>query len=259
MPLHCTMVDAGRQIGGYPIRQYKPPPYPPFLWTDQAAIRQDVEIWGLARSRVGSLDFGHPQLIMRAAALLAETLGEQVLGIRRIIGPGVLHHGRMSLGLFRADNRSWRRRMSRLVVNGKTHDVDADPNTPLLWVLREQIGLTGTKYGCGIAQCGACTVHIDGAAVRSCSLPVSAAEGKQITTIEGLAKNGTLHPVQKAWLEHDVPQCGYCQTGMIMAVAALLNEKPKPTDADIDNTITNICRCGTFQQVREAIHAATSA
>jgi isoquinoline 1-oxidoreductase subunit alpha len=176
-----------------------------------------------------------------------------------IIGPGVLHYGRMSLGLFRADNRSWRRRMSRLVVNGKTHDVDADPNTPLLWVLREQIGLTGTKYGCGIAQCGACTVHIDGAAVRSCSLPVSAAEGKQITTIEGLAKNGTLHPVQKAWLEHDVPQCGYCQTGMIMAVAALLNEKPKPTDADIDNTITNICRCGTFQQVREAIHAATSA
>jgi isoquinoline 1-oxidoreductase subunit alpha len=149
--------------------------------------------------------------------------------------------------------------MSRLVVNGKTHDVDADPNTPLLWVLREQIGLTGAKYGCGIAQCGACTVHIDGAAVRSCSLPVSAAEGKQITTIEGLAKNGTLHPVQKAWLEHDVPQCGYCQTGMIMAVAALLNEKPKPTDADIDNTITNICRCGTFQQVREAIHAATSA
>jgi isoquinoline 1-oxidoreductase alpha subunit len=149
--------------------------------------------------------------------------------------------------------------MSRLVVNGKTHDVDADPNTPLLWVLREQIGLTGAKYGCGIAQCGACTVHIDGAAVRSCSLPVSAAEGKQITTIEGLAKNGTLHPVQKAWLEHDVPQCGYCQTGMIMAVAALLKEKPKPTDADIDNTITNICRCGTFQQVREAIHAATSA
>jgi isoquinoline 1-oxidoreductase subunit alpha len=149
--------------------------------------------------------------------------------------------------------------MPRLVVNGKTHDVDADPNTPLLWVLREQIGLTGTKYGCGIAQCGACTVHIDGAAVRSCSLPVNEAEGKQITTIEGLAQNGVLHPVQKAWLEHDVPQCGYCQTGMIMAVAALLTEKPKPTDADIDNTITNICRCGTFQQVREAIHAATSA
>lgn len=149
--------------------------------------------------------------------------------------------------------------MSRLVVNGKTHDVDADPNTPLLWVLREQIGLTGTKYGCGIAQCGACTVHIDGAAVRSCSLPVNEAEGKQITTIEGLAQNGVLHPVQKAWLEHDVPQCGYCQTGMIMAVAALLTEKPKPTDADIDSTITNICRCGTFQQVRAAIHAATNA
>jgi isoquinoline 1-oxidoreductase subunit alpha len=149
--------------------------------------------------------------------------------------------------------------MPRLVVNGEAHDVDADPNTPLLWVLREQIGLTGTKYGCGIAQCGACTVHIDGAAVRSCSLPVNEAEGKQITTIEGLAQNGVLHPVQKAWLEHDVPQCGYCQTGMIMAVAALLTEKPKPTDADIDSTITNICRCGTFQQVRAAIHAATSA
>ena len=149
--------------------------------------------------------------------------------------------------------------MPRLVVNGKTQDVDADPNTPLLWVLREQIGLTGTKYGCGIAQCGACTVHVDGTAIRSCSLPVSEAEGKQITTIEGLAQNGVLHPVQKAWLEHDVPQCGYCQTGMIMAVAALLTEKPKPTDADIDSTITNICRCGTFQQVRAAIHAATSA
>jgi isoquinoline 1-oxidoreductase subunit alpha len=149
--------------------------------------------------------------------------------------------------------------MPRLVVNGEAHDVDADPNTPLLWVLREQIGLTGTKYGCGIALCGACTVHIDGAAVRSCSLPASEAEGKQITTIEGLAQSGVLHPVQKAWLEHDVPQCGYCQTGMIMAVAALLTEKPKPTDADIDSTITNICRCGTFQQVRAAIHAATNA
>jgi isoquinoline 1-oxidoreductase alpha subunit len=149
--------------------------------------------------------------------------------------------------------------MPRLIVNGKTHDADADPDTPLLWVLREQIGLTGTKYGCGIAQCGACTVHMNGVAVRSCSLPVSAAEGKKITTIEGLAQNGVLHPVQKAWLEHDVPQCGYCQTGMIMAVAALLTEKPKPTDGDIDSTITNICRCGTFQQVRAAIHAATNA
>jgi isoquinoline 1-oxidoreductase alpha subunit len=149
--------------------------------------------------------------------------------------------------------------MPRLTVNGKSHDVDADSDTPLLWVLREQVGLTGTKYGCGIAQCGACTVHVDGAAVRSCSLPVSEAEGKQITTIEGLAQNGVLHPVQKAWLEHDVPQCGYCQTGMIMAVAALLRDKPKPTDADIDGAITNICRCGTFQQARAAIHAASNA
>jgi isoquinoline 1-oxidoreductase subunit alpha len=149
--------------------------------------------------------------------------------------------------------------MARLTVNGKPHDIEVDPTTPLLWVLREQVGLTGTKYGCGIAQCGACTVHIDDTAIRSCSLPISEAEGKQITTIEGLAQNGVLHPVQKAWLEHDVPQCGYCQSGMIMAVAALLMEKPKPTDVDIDATITNICRCGTFQQVRAAIHAAANA
>jgi isoquinoline 1-oxidoreductase alpha subunit len=149
--------------------------------------------------------------------------------------------------------------MVHLTVNGSSHDIDADPGTPLLWVLREQVGLTGTKYGCGIAQCGACTVHIDGAAVRSCSFPVSEADGKQITTIEGLSQNGVLHPVQNAWLEHDVPQCGYCQAGMIMAVAALLIEKPKPTDADIDSAITNICRCGTFQQVRIAIHAAAIA
>ena len=126
--------------------------------------------------------------------------------------------------------------MARLFVNGQSHDVDADPDTPLLWVLRDSIGLTGTKYGCGIAQCGACTVHLDGMAVRSCSVPVSVAEGKQITTIEGLAQNGTLHKVQKAWIEHDVPQCGYCQSGMIMAVAALLKEKSKPTDADISIT-----------------------
>jgi isoquinoline 1-oxidoreductase alpha subunit len=149
--------------------------------------------------------------------------------------------------------------MARLTVNGQSHNVDVDPNTPLLWVLREQIGLTGTKYGCGIAQCGACTVHMDGVATRSCSLPVSAAEGKQILTIEGLAQNGVLHKAQKAWIEHDVPQCGYCQCGMIMAVAALLKDKPKPTDADIDGAITNICRCGTFQQVRAAIHAAATA
>ena len=149
--------------------------------------------------------------------------------------------------------------MARLTVNGQSHTVDADPDTPLLWVLRDHIGLTGTKYGCGIAQCGACTVHMDGMAVRSCSVPDSLADGKQITTIEGLAQNGTLHKVQKAWIEHDVPQCGYCQSGMIMAVAALLKDKPKPTDADIDREITNICRCGTYQQVREAIHTAASA
>jgi isoquinoline 1-oxidoreductase subunit alpha len=149
--------------------------------------------------------------------------------------------------------------MAALNVNGRTHQVDVDPSTPLLWVLREQVGLTGTKYGCGIAQCGACTVHVDGAAMRSCSVPVSAMEGKQITTIEGLASGGTLHKVQKAWIEHDVPQCGYCQSGMIMAVAALLKDKPKPTDADIDATITNICRCGTYQQARAAIHAAANA
>jgi isoquinoline 1-oxidoreductase subunit alpha len=148
--------------------------------------------------------------------------------------------------------------MVRLTINGKAHEVSVDPNTPLLWALREQVGLTGTKYGCGIAQCGACTVHIDGAAVRSCSLPVSAAEGKQVTTIEGLAQNGALHRVQKAWLDHDVPQCGYCQTGMIMAAAALLAAKPKPSDADIDQEITNICRCGTYQQARAAIHAAAA-
>ena len=149
--------------------------------------------------------------------------------------------------------------MAALTINGKTQDVDVEPDTPLLWVLREQVGLTGTKYGCGIAQCGACTVHVDGVAVRSCSVPVSAVEGRQITTIEGLASGGSLHKVQKAWIEHDVPQCGYCQSGMIMAVVALLKDKPKPTDADIDAGITNICRCGTYQQVRAAIHAATNA
>jgi len=146
--------------------------------------------------------------------------------------------------------------MARLTVNGRAHDVDVDPETPLLWVLRDTLGLLGTKYGCGIAQCGACTVHIDGRAVRSCVMPVEAAQGKKITTIEGLAVEGKLSRVQQAWLEHDVPQCGYCQSGMIMAVAALLKEKPNPTDADIDAAITNICRCGTYQQVREAIHAA---
>ena len=149
--------------------------------------------------------------------------------------------------------------MVRLTINGSSIDVNVDPSTPLLWAIREQVGLTGTKYGCGMALCGACTVHVDGQAVRSCMMPVSAAEGTQITTIEGLAAGGVLHKVQQAWLDHDVPQCGYCQAGMIMAVAALLKDKPQPTDADIDATITNICRCGTFQQVREAIHAAAKA
>jgi isoquinoline 1-oxidoreductase alpha subunit len=149
--------------------------------------------------------------------------------------------------------------MVSLNINGKAHEVDVDPDTPLLWVIREWVGLTGTKYGCGIAQCGACTVHIDGVATRSCSIPASAVTGSRITTIEGLAQNGTPHPVQKAWLANDVPQCGYCQSGMIMAAAALLKDKPKPTDADIDAAITNICRCGTYQQVREAIHAAATA
>jgi isoquinoline 1-oxidoreductase subunit alpha len=149
--------------------------------------------------------------------------------------------------------------MMSLNVNGKSYQADADPRTPLLWVLRDAIGLTGTKYGCGIAQCGACTVHIDGVATRSCSVPVSAVEAKKVTTIEGLAANGRLHNVQQAWIDNDVPQCGYCQSGMIMAVAALLKDNPTPSDADIDGTITNICRCGTYQQVREAIHAAAKA
>jgi isoquinoline 1-oxidoreductase alpha subunit len=149
--------------------------------------------------------------------------------------------------------------MIQLNINGRSYDVDVEPDTPLLWAIREQVGLTGTKYGCGVAQCGACTVHIDGAAVRSCALPVSAAAGKKITTIEGIASGNVLHKVQKAWLDHEVPQCGYCQTGMIMAVVSLLKDKPKPSDADIDAAITNICRCGTFQQVREAIHAAAKA
>ena len=149
--------------------------------------------------------------------------------------------------------------MIELNINGRSLKVDVEPDTPLLWAIREQVGLTGTKYGCGVAQCGSCTVHIDGAAVRSCVMPVNAAAGKKITTIEGLASGSVLHKVQKAWLDHEVAQCGYCQTGMIMAVAALLKEKPRPTDPDIDATITNICRCGTFQQVREAIHAAAKA
>ena len=150
--------------------------------------------------------------------------------------------------------------MANLIINGKSISVDVEDDTPLLWAIRESVGLTGTKYGCGIALCGACTVHVDGVAMRSCGISVGEAAGKQIVTIEGLAgNNAALHKVQQAWVANDVPQCGYCQSGMIMAVAALLKDKPKPTDRDIDEAITNICRCGTFQQVREAIHAAANA
>jgi isoquinoline 1-oxidoreductase alpha subunit len=148
--------------------------------------------------------------------------------------------------------------MISLSINGQSHNADVEDDTPLLWVLRDTLGMTGTKYGCGIAQCGACTVHVDGVAMRSCSIPVSLVAGKQITTIEGLAVGSKLTNVQQAWLDNDVPQCGYCQSGMIMAVTALLKQKPKPTDADIDAAITNICRCGTYQQIRAAIHAAAA-
>jgi isoquinoline 1-oxidoreductase alpha subunit len=146
----------------------------------------------------------------------------------------------------------------RLNVNGKEHAVDGvDEATPLLWVLRDTLGLVGTKYGCGVAQCGACTVHLNGSPVRSCSIPVSAAAGQPITTIEGLAQGEKLHPLQAAWIEHDVPQCGYCQAGQIMSAAALLKQKPNPTDADIDAAMNgNICRCGTYPRIRKAIHAA---
>jgi isoquinoline 1-oxidoreductase subunit alpha len=149
--------------------------------------------------------------------------------------------------------------MIALSINGKSYNVDVESDTPLLWVLRDTIGLTGTKYGCGIAQCGACTVHIDGVATRSCQVPIGTVGAKQVITIEALAQNGKLHPVQKAWLDLDVPQCGYCQSGMMMAAASLLEQKPKPTDADIDAAMTNICRCGTYQRIRAAIHAAANA
>jgi len=148
--------------------------------------------------------------------------------------------------------------MVTLKVNGKAHTLDIEPDMPLLWAIRDEIGLTGTKFGCGIAQCGACTVHIDGVAMRSCSIPVATAAGKEITTIEGLASpDGKLHPVQAAWIAEDVPQCGYCQSGQIMAASALLKQKPNPTDADIDG-ITNICRCGTYIRIRRAIHRAAA-
>jgi isoquinoline 1-oxidoreductase alpha subunit len=145
--------------------------------------------------------------------------------------------------------------MIGLTVNGRSERIDAAPDTPLLWAIREQLGLTGTKYGCGIAACGACTVHIDGRAVRSCSITLGQAAGKKVTTIEGLSRNRS-HPLQRAWIAEQVPQCGYCQSGMIMAAAALLSEKAKPSDADIDSAITNICRCGTYQRIRKAIHVA---
>ena len=150
--------------------------------------------------------------------------------------------------------------MPTLNVNGRSRSHDAEPDTPLLWVLREQLGLTGTKYGCGIAQCGACTVHIDGAPVRACALPVSAvAATARVITIEGLAAGGAPHALQKAWTELDVPQCGFCQSGMLMAAAALLKDKPQPSDADIDAAMTNICRCGTYNRVREGIKQAARA
>ena len=146
--------------------------------------------------------------------------------------------------------------MAKLNINGSTHDVQAEADTPLLWVIREQVGLTGTKFGCGVAQCGSCSVHINGEVVRSCVMPLSAVkESDRITTIEGLSRNAS-HPVQKAWKEHDVPQCGYCQSGQIMTAVALLAKNPRPTDADIDTAMTNICRCGTYQRVRAAIHSA---
>jgi isoquinoline 1-oxidoreductase alpha subunit len=146
----------------------------------------------------------------------------------------------------------------KLNINGKQEVVDVDPNTPVLWVLRDHLDLVGTKYGCGIAACGACTIHVDGEAVRSCVLPVSSVEGQKITTIEGLSKEGD-HPVQKAWMEHDVPQCGYCQAGQIMSAAALLDKNPNPSDADIDTAMNgNICRCGTYVRIKKAIKTAAN-
>jgi len=145
--------------------------------------------------------------------------------------------------------------MIAITVNGQQHQLDVDPEMPLLWVIREVIGLTGTKYGCGIAQCGACSVHIDGAITRSCSVQIGSIDGAKVTTIEGISPDSS-HPIQKAWLKHQVPQCGYCQSGQIMAAVALLKDTPKPTDEDIDAAMTNICRCGTYQRIRAAIHAA---
>jgi isoquinoline 1-oxidoreductase alpha subunit len=146
--------------------------------------------------------------------------------------------------------------MIRLIVNGRLRQVDVEPEMPLLWVLRDELGVTGPKFGCGIGQCGACTVHVNGEAVRSCSLPVSEAAGKRIVTLEGLAHGGRLHAVQQAWIDHQVPQCGYCQGGQILAAVALLRRNPHPSDQDIDEAMTNICRCGSYARIRTAIHAA---
>ena len=146
--------------------------------------------------------------------------------------------------------------MIQLTVNGRSREVDVEPDMPLLWVLRDELDVKGPKFGCGIAQCGACTVHVNGEPVRSCSFPVSAAAGKRVLTLEGLAPAGRLHPVQQAWIEHQVPQCGYCQGGQILAAVALLRKKPDPTDKDIDEAMTNLCRCGTYARIRTAIHAA---
>jgi len=161
--------------------------------------------------------------------------------------PGAAAHGKARLG----------KRMVSMTVNGKAFQLDVEPETPLLWVIRDEIGLTGTKFGCGIAQCGACTVHVNGEAVRSCGLIVGDCEGKEVTTIEGLSPDSR-HPVQQAWLAEDVPQCGYCQSGQIMAAAAFLKEHPHPSDADIDANLTNICRCGTYVRIRAAIHRAAA-
>ena len=146
--------------------------------------------------------------------------------------------------------------MLKLTVNGKPRQADVEPEMPLLWVLRDVLDVKGPKFGCGVAQCGACTVHVNGEPVRSCSFPVSGAAGKKVTTIEGLAQRGKLHPVQQAWIDHQVPQCGYCQGGQILTAVALLRKKPSPTDQDIDEAMTNICRCGTYARIRSAIHAA---
>ena len=192
----------------------------------------------------------------------------------RGVPPGISGGHMLEMSLSPRGRTTWRCRLPRrcargmvdwrgnamamnLTVNGVRHSVDVAPETPLLWVIRDSLGLTGTKFSCGIAQCGACTLHIDGRPVRSCSVPVSAAAGKAVTTIEGLSPDGT-HPVQLAWIELDVPQCGYCQSGMIMSVVALLKRRPNPTDAEIDAEITNACRCSTFHRVRKAIRVAAT-